>query len=337
MTWTLACWLWVALPLLGIVPMVPVRMAVVWLMMLGSVAVIGVGLSRPRTSQGPFGWMLLSCLSLACLCWRQPTDALTWVSQATLLLGAAAMLQGSSRPLRQAVIACAWVQIPVLILQWYQVPLPWAHLPVPWQMAGTVGSIRPASILLGIACLWSTGWRAWVLGLAAGLTGSGTVVPVVLLKLWWPVRRHLVGWLAAAGVLVVGARFAPAWMLALSERAEVWRTWPLTVWGVGFKAFPVGFQDDTPVGRAMEWRDAHNVLLDWVGRFGLPGLLVLLAVGWWVLRRKPDPWTLGFFAWVACWQSLEQFPVLVILFLVWLIGLSEGGRECGSASSVGTT
>ena len=342
--WRLACWLWVGLPILGIVPQVPVRLAVQWLMILASIVVLGVGLlSQRRDAKTPFGWMLLACVWLACLHWRQPTMALAWVSQVALILGSAAILasHGEARWLRQAVIACAWVQVPVLILQWYQVPLPWAHLPAPWQMAGTVGSIRPASILFGLACLWSPGWTAWVLGIVACLTGSGTVMPVVVLRQWWPYRKKAWGWLAGLGLVAVGARFTP-WHLALTERLDTWQTWWWSMSGEGFRVFPWrgAFADDTVFGRAMAWRDSHNVWLDWTGRFGLPGLVVLGVLLVWLWHRsKTDAqrWTLLFALWVSCWQSFEQFPVLVIPLLVWLIELSEGGRVCGSASNAGAT
>lgn len=316
--------LWVGLPILGFLPGVPIRLGTQWLSLIVCLVVLGVGVLRPRSHAPLFGWGILACLGLAAVHWAQPMPTVRWAVQATLLLASASLLVGQAAWMRKALIGCAWVQVVVVSLQWCHVPLPFPQPVMGSHLAGTVGSIRPASILIGLAALWSTGWSSWVLSGVACLTGSGTVVPVIVLAKWWPYRTRPIGWIVGLVGIVAYARLSQRWLFALSERAEVWTAWPLSWWGLGFRAFPGGFQDDTAFGREMGWRDAHNVLLDWVGRFGLPGFLVLVALIWWIWRRKQEPWTLVFLGWVACWQSLEQFPVLVIPLLVWLIGLCEG-------------
>lgn len=172
---------------------------------------------------------------------------------------------------------------------------------------------------MGVGSLWSTGWAAWVLAGGVCLTMSGTAIPIVLLRLLWPHLRYK--GLSVALVLLGGAW---AWHGALWERLEVWRGWAFSWSGIGFSAFPSGFQDDTALGKALEWRDAHNVWLEWIGRFGLPGALVLVGVVAWLWRQRwRDPWTLALVLWVACWQSLEQFPVLVMPLCVWWVGLTQ--------------
>ena len=329
MTWKLACWSWVSLPILGLIPGAPVRLSALWLSLAASMVVLGLGLVAPRqTGQRPiFGALLLAALGLAVCQWRQPTGAFLWAWQASVLLSAAGVLavHGEVRWLQQGVLGCAWGQVGVLGLQALHIPLPWPFFSD--GMVGTLGSIRPVSILVGLAALWATGWAAWVFSAVGCLTGSGTVVPIVLLRRWWPYRTSRARWMIGFGLVGASVALVPRWSLALTERWEAWTTWPMSWWGHGLRPFPGGFQDDTPFGWAMHWKDFHNVALDWVGRFGLPGFLVLLGMGWWVWRRKPDPWTLAFVLWVGCWQSLEQFPVLVIPFLVWLIELSEGGKN----------
>lgn len=320
--WFLA-FLWVGLPVLGFLPGAPVRLTTQWLSVLASLVIIGFSKQGIRN---PFRWLILSCVILAILHYKHPNSAYLWAVQSTLMLTSAAMLVGLSKHLKRAFVVCALIQIVVIFLQRFGVNTPFAqsyHL----DMAGTVGSIRPASILIALAALWSTGYLAWGLSIAACLTGSGTIVPVIAFRRWWPYRKEPLGWVVGIGLVSLGSKLSQKWLFALSERVEIWATWPLKLWGIGFRAFPGGFQDDTPIGHAMQWRDSHNVILDWVGRFGLPGLLVLLGLGIWIIRRKPDVWTLIFMAWVSCFQSLEQFPVLAIPLLIWLISLAEGEED----------
>ena len=324
--WRGLSWGWVGLPILAFVPGIPTRLAVQWISLACSLVVLAVGLALPRGhGHGQvFGWALLGCLGVVPPHWRQMTPMFLWVCHAGLLLTAAGMLthHAESRWLRQAVVWGAWGQVVVLGLQVLHVPLPWPLLANPQHPpGGTVGALAPAAALVGLGSFWSSGWRAWALGVATCLTGSGTAIPLVVLRLLWPWR-----WLRWGMLLLLPIGLWWGWRDAFLERWAIWSGMPWMWWGRGFRAFPGGFQDDTLIGRAMQWRDTHNVYLDWVGRFGLPGIVVLGGVLWWCWKQSrtvEQRWLLAFSCWVACWQSLEQFPVLMIPVMVWWISVSQ--------------
>lgn len=342
LTWRIACWAWVSLPIVGFLPgAIPVRLGTQWLSLASSMGVIGLSVACPRrTGQASaFGWMALACLMMALSHWRHPTPAFLWGWQTLTVLTAAALLaiHGDWAWLREAVIACAWMQVIVAGCQWGGEQGWWPRHPSS-EPSGTVGSVTAASVIMGVGSLWSRGWQAWGLGVATCLMGSGTAIPVVVAKLGWSVRHRLPRWvLITAAILLVGVG-AWRWHAAFALRWLIWQDWPCwrnaipCDWlGVGFNAFPGGFADDTPFGKLMMWRDYHNVALDWVGRFGVLGLLVLSGLVVWGWRRSRGKgewrWMGAFAAWVACWQSLEQFPVLSIPMLVWWVGLVQQAQR----------
>lgn len=327
----MACWVWVVVPILGVFPgSVPVRLSTQWLSVLASLTVVGLGVASGAgwNRQRPFGWLILAAVGLAWCHADVPDVAFLWACQATLVLSAGGCLArcAESRWLREAVVACAWAQVLVCGLQVCRVPLPWPQQPhgAFW---GTMGSRTTAALVTGIGCLWSSGWPAWGLGVATGLMGSATMLPVVVVKLAGTNRRvwDIVGLL---GVIAVAWGPWPPLIQRLSLRCELWRAWRGSWWGNGFHPFPSGFQDETAFGHAMRWRDYHNVYLDWLARFGILGAVVLAVAGWWLwrARRAVPSWLIGSvpaFLWIAWWQSLEQFPVGIVLVIVWWCGVCQ--------------
>lgn len=298
--------------------------------------VLACGMARPSGPRSParvFGVMALAMVGLALLHWRQSTAAFVWASQTLLVLAAAWQLahHGEWRWLKEALIACALIQVGVWGLQRLSIPNPWPTHVWTKQGWGTLGSATPAAVVLALACLWSRGWRAWLWGGLTLLTGSGTVIPVVAARLAWVSRWRLPRWglwcLGMLGLIVSAWLWRDAWLM----RAQVWREVAWSWWGLGFQAFPGGFGDDTAIGQAMRWRDYHNAYLDWIIRFGAPGAVGLAWLGWWLWQRSRHDetcrWTLLLAGWVGLWQSVEQFPVLVILLLVWMIGLAQTAQK----------
>ena len=335
--WRVACWCWVGLPILGFIPgNIPLRLSSQWLALLVSLGVIGLGVAVPRRAGAVtgFGWTIVGCLLIAMLNLRHATEAVTWACQTILILTAAAFLvqSGEWRWLREAVVVCAWVQVIVCGLQRFHVELPWPVQPT-GHLGGTVGSKTPAAVLMALGSLWSTNWSAGVLAGCSLWADSATAAPIACLRLVSPALRGSV-W--RMGVLSLGAWAGLAWFPRLAMRWDIWHDWRLSLWGVGFSRFPGGFQDDTVLGRALGWRDYHNVYLDVLGRFGVAGIVGLGLLGWWLWTRSAaEPrwrWTLAFAAWVGCWQSLEQFPVLIVLILVWWIGVEQDTQHNGGRS-----
>lgn len=326
--WRLACWAWVAVPILGLLPKVPVRLAVVWLWLIVSWVVIGLGLAWPRRAQEaqPFGWLALGVVGLGLwACWSRPTDAFIWVWQLIIWLSAAATLaqHGDWAWLRQAVIGCALAQWPIALLTRMGGLWQWPHHPSQW--CGTVGSETPMAVLLGLAAIWSRGWGRWLLGCLAAVVGCGTVAAFMLAWLLrqvpWP--RWMLRIALGIGLLIL----IWWWREPIQWRLETWADAHLTWQGVGFGVLPGGWRDDTTLGRLLEWRFYLNAYLDWVQRFGVAGLTVMTGIGWWCWRhRAGNLLTLSFLAWVLLWQSVEPWPVIGLLVLVVWIGLTQHRR-----------
>lgn len=324
------------LPILGWLPGVPLRLSVVWLWVASSMLVVACGMVShdvPRPPARIFGWMALVSVGVALVWWRQSTVAFVWASQVVLVLAASWQLNrhGACRWLKEVVIACALLQIVVWSLQRLSIPNPWPTHVWTKQGWGTVGSATPAAVVLAVACLWSRGWRSWLWGSLTLLTGSGTVLSLLACRLWLWLRGRLPRWswvsLGAAAASIGLWLWRDAWMM----RWQVWREAAWSWWGIGFKAFPGGFGDDTAIGQAMRWRDYHNTYLDWIIRFGWVGLASLLALGWWLWRNSRQDaawrWTFALALWVGCWQSVEQFPALGLLLLVWMIGVAQHAQK----------
>lgn len=340
LSWPWVSWGWVLLPILGVLPgSVPLRLSTQWLAVLGSLVVIGYGIARPARqapTARPLGWLGLACLVLAVLQARHVEASFLWACQVLLALTATATLvqQQAFRWCRQAVIASAWAQVVVALLQRLGVPTLWPHN-AHGSWWGTVGSPASAAILIACGALWATGWQGWALTVATVLTGSGTAIPIVLVARVWPWLWQLgiVGLMTLGSCAVLGIGWL--WRTAWLARWEVWQAWRPTWWGLGFTTFPGGFADATTLGQALGWRDYHNVWMDWLTRFGVPGALVMagLTVWMWQARARGHRWMLVFAGWVACWQSLEQFPVLIVPLLVWWMSLLQGGDRAVPALS----
>ena len=268
------------------------------------------------------------------LCHARPLDdALAWLTAVILACLAAETLarHGQGQAMRQAILGCALVQVLVKGLQVCGVSGPWPIPEAPIAPWGTLGSETPAGLLLVCAAFWSQGW--WRLGaaLATCLTRSGTaILPAVLLLIWPWCRTKRLRVLACLLALLGGWRI---WQSSGLYRFTMWRHWPLTLWGHGFTAPTMGFQDDSRLGMMWGWRDAHNTYLDWIGRFGLVGGVVLAGVLWWSWQHSRTGaararW--GLMVWCGLWQSVEQFPLLVIPLLVWLADLTQGETHVAS-------
>ncbi|RFF32404.1 O-antigen ligase domain-containing protein [Wenzhouxiangella sediminis] len=195
----------------------------------------------------------------------------------------------SNRNLFGAYLALTW---PLAVGLWFVRGVPGIHrLPLELRVTGSV----LCGAIIGAAMLGS-GSR---LGSAAGVFGI-----LLALMLWGRHRRLIHGasawpaYIAAAGALVAATWYG---LTPLAERLlattgeesrlEVFRImlteFPVAWWihGVGLGGFEAVFKQFQP-GDIRGWYDyAHNDLLQWGIETGLPGLLLLGAVAWKMLRR----------------------------------------------------
>ena len=328
--WCLICGLWVAAPILAW------GAPVAWLAALAHVSVLAVGLLQPLRRPAPvFGWLLLGSLGVYLVHCTQPGGLQrAWIasSLATLAAGAVVAERADGRWLRQAVVVCAWAQLPVMAWQALGGVGPW---PVIGDgLTGTVARRGVVAALLALGSLWSTGARAGTLALAAGLSGSCVSLPA-LARLVWE-RGH---WRGVGVSVALGVGLLPWLWPRLGSRWDAWHgagvIWGGWLTGWGFLPLPGGFRYDIGAGRWGRFvqTDYHSAWLDWVARFGLPGALMLVALGLWTWRRSRGAarWTWGLVAWAGCWQSVEVNPVLLGLGLIWLVQIvtrfSRGGSS----------
>lgn len=348
--WPWACRLWVVAPLLGFFPDVQPRQAEWWWWNVASVIVIALGWRQHlrRRSSALWGWLLVAALAMFLLHWQEAESG-AWVMQVALTISAAAMIaeRGEFLWLRQAVIACAIFQIPAMLWQ--------SHWPWPYaRIGGTVGKRAPCAVLLALASLWTAWPSSFGLLWGAWLTSSWVGWPVAAGR--WVVafirRFQAIGLMTVASLGCLAAAWVAkdirfAWVYEVGSRVALWRSagWGLSHWlrGWGFAPFPGGFQDSSPVGLALSWRFYHSTWLDWALRGGALGCFALALILAWICRRtRPGGswrrWTVALAIWTASWQSLEQFPSLACLMLVWWIGLTwptdKEGRDVRSVQGM---
>lgn len=195
----------------------------------------------------------------------------------------------SNRNLFAAYLALCW---PLAAGIWFVRGVPAiSRLPMELRVTGSV----LCGAIIGAAMLGS-GSR---LGAAAGIFGI-----LLALMLWGRHRRLIHGasvwpaYLAALGALVAATWYG---LTPLAERllatsgeesrlelfAIMLTDFPLAWWlhGVGLGGFEAVFKQFQP-GANRGWVDyAHNDLLQWGVEMGLPGLLLLAALAWKLIRR----------------------------------------------------
>ena len=338
LAWTALAWLWVAAPILGYIEGIPTRLGVIWISQTISWAVLALALfsAEPLRHRG-FGLLAWAAVLLSAIHLRANSPSYVWLTQVLLWLAAAAILarQRTFLAMRAAVVFCAFAQFIVGLWQVQGIPLPWP-VTVYGPMWGTVGSVTPAAIVMALGVLWSRGLLRWTLAIGVLLSGSGTAIGFVVVYLLFPWLWLLgaVGLMFGGTLLVgIGATFRESFLL----RWEFWKDVSFSLFGCGFAPFPSGWADDTQLGRLLMWRDYHNTFVDFIARFGLPGAVILAAAFaalWRVSKTGEQRWTLAFAVWVGCWQSVEQFPVLVVLILAWWVGLTGGRNALDSIRAV---
>lgn len=317
--WRVVCWAWVASAIIGVPPW--------WWWTVASLVVLAGTGSRPVVQRAPvFGWVAWGCLVVYLIHARQPHGtAAQWVLHASLLLAASHALAERDGwiGVREAVMWCAWAQLPLMAWQALWGDIWWQ--PLGGGLTGSVNRRSTLAVLLAVASLFSVGRRATWLGLSSLLTGSLMGAPVALR--WVPSRWRLVSALAG-GVLL-----APWWMERAWLRVSSWgdvpgitRGW-LTGWG--FLPLPGGFRyDGGPDGIMAQTvlNDYHSAILDWWARTGLVGMAMLIVVLGWAWRRSRTPearWLFVFAVWVGSLQSVEHAPALVMLLLAWWIKVTQ--------------
>ena len=323
--------LWVGGAVAGWLPGTWVVAAQSWCWSVASLLVLAVSWRwEPILTLRTPGWWVAAVVGVGLTwLWRTP-EAVPWVAQVVLwlLAGVALVERFGWTPLKRAVVILAWLQLPLVALQHAGVPV---YSPEP---SGTLGRRAILGAILGLASLWSAGWRAWVLTLGALATGSFTGGLIPLLRLSWTQLFLPRAW----PLLVLGLCLTRrAWITALSTRWAVWAqtpTWIDAHWltGWGLQQLPVGFQEFLQVGDRHFFspvQDLHNTWLDVLARGGLLGLTALLLVmgwAWYQSLRSHTLWTWSFAVWVMTWQSVGAQPALLCVGLVWLFSLCQPGR-----------
>lgn len=188
-----------------------------------------------------------------------------------------------------------------------------AYLALTWPLAVGIWFVRgvpglgklPTELRVSGSVLCGAILGAAMLGSGSRLAAAAGVFGVLLALVLWGRHRRLIHGASAwpAYVAALAALVAATWygLTPLAERLlattgeesrlEVFRImlteFPLAWWihGVGLGGFEAVFKQYQP-GDITGWYDyAHNDLLQWGVEMGLPGLLLLAAVAWKVLRR----------------------------------------------------
>ena len=328
--WQAVCQAWVLIPMLAWLPGVSSRLSFPWWWGISSLAVIAVGLCQPqRKLIRVTGWWLLGCLAIFWFHQREFGMASKWLMGMISYVTAAHLIaeRGRWSWIRTALLIAAVAQIPIVLMQVAQVPLPYVMERI--HPCGSLGNRTELSILWGVASLLTTGPVAWSWALLSLSTGSATgSVPACMVLLIPFFRRW--GLLCGSTVALAGMG-TWAWLsIRLLSRLTIWKsilTWKIPIWlGYGFMGFPGGFTYDDPVSQLILIRDTHSVWLDWIVRTGVLGMVV--GAGWllWTIQRTRRvglwPWFI-FFAWIGTWQSLEGRPLIGLVGLVWMIALLQ--------------
>ena len=329
----LATVLWVAAPILGYWPGATPKASQMGWWVLASIVVIAVGMTQPvrRTMPG-FGWGMSAVLAVVFSHLAGIGFTIGWAYQVSLLLCASWVLaeRAEFAWIRQTVIGLAWVQVGLVGLEGLGVqPFPVAgNFP-----HGSLATRTGLCLLWTMASLWSPPRSALVLALLAAATGSFTST-IALVRVICRSRTIPFPLLLSAPVWLVAV--TPAWGPRFLSRWEVWTqmTWLQTSWlaGWGFLPFISGFVSADTTGAIGRLSSVqifmNNTWLDWVGRTGLIGALLLAALAVWASRRLTTPWrawTAAGLVWMGLWQSAEVYPVLSLLGVCSVIGLAQEG------------
>jgi hypothetical protein len=296
-----------------IVPAVAWTVTPLWWWTLCALIVIAVGLGeRPQTDASTLGWFVFGCVAVYVVHRAQPLGvAGTWITYMAIHVTALALIveRGDWRWLKTALLIVAWIQLPVIALQAFHVPVPWGS--VGSGLTGTLGRRAIAASVLALASMWSTDRRlAWGFGLASLMTGSLMGV-ISLFKMLWKWRALLMPIALCCAIL--------GWS-RLALRLDAWAgLWPprglLTGWG--FLPLPGGFAYTQGTWNAAPFiiSDYHCAVLDWMTRTGLIGMLIMVGMGVWAHDRWHHAvlrWSLVWCAWTLLGQSVEQNAMLMI-------------------------
>lgn len=318
-------------PILGWWPGESAKATQVGWWVLASIVVLAVGITQPvrRILRG-FSWGLGGVLLVFFSHVTSVGWSVAWAYQVSFVLLAAWMIaeRGQVHWLRQTVLWMAWCQVGLAGLELAGV----VFFPIAGNFPhGSLVTRTGLCLLWTMASLWSAQWRAVVFALLACATGSwtGTVAVVRLVWLSGTVPFPLV--VVVPGLLLGSLSL---WLPKLVSRWEVWRQvyWLKEGWltGWGFLPFPIGFVSTDPsgsIGRATQVSIyLNNTFLDWVGRTGVIGAVLLGGLVWWAVPRMTVPWriwTVLGLCWMGLWQSAEALPVLSLLGVCSVIGLAQ--------------
>lgn len=332
--WRLVCWLWVFAPLFGWWGKLhPIHAQYGW-WVIASVAVLALAwLKPPVRKRSVISWFLTACLVAYLPHFNSFGMGLGWMIRSALVLSAAIAIAERTgwRDLYDALKVAFLIQLGVVLLKLFGVEVPWMQAGP--GLAGTLYRRAGLSMLAAFVCIWSRKWLSYLAGAVSVLSGSlAGAVPAGLylvsrLKSRMA-RWSLLGLGVMAAVLASGIRFQSR-VESLAGLEFLRRGW-LTGWG--FFPMPGGFQEDTGNAFAVasvQLRNYHSVWADWLGRFGVIGLLAVLPVIAWIvketLRDRADwkIWTLILALLAGSVQSAEGLAVMSLLGLIWWIRLEE--------------
>lgn len=252
-----------------------------------------------------------------------------WLMKVALLSASAVLIAERERweKLFKFLKICLLFQIPVLVLQWFEVWNPWGV------SSGTLGKRAGLGILAAYVTVNSSGLTSWISSILAMLsTSMAGMIPAVSHQVWSFRRGRIVlGILTGLSLLVL-----PSMGVRVATRFEAWsslsflrRGW-LTGWG--FLPFAGSFRDDALRGGALaslRFTDYHSTYLDWIARFGLIGLVVISPFVIWVLSRTLSQlsswkvWSMFLALFAGAVQSAEGILVMCLLGFLWIIRLNE--------------
>ena len=331
LVWRGVVTLWVMAPLLGVWPGSSPKSGQLGWWVLASVLVVACGIGRAvRRTVPVFGWGVGAVLLVLASHLHGIGFALGWAYQSTLILIAAWLIaeRGEWAWIRQAVIGVAWLQVGLVILERFGVSLfptagAWPH--------GSLTTRTGVGILWLFASLWSPRRPAVIFTLLACLTGSWTAAFAVLALAWRYGQVTLPLLITVPVLLVVNSHL---WWDKLAGRFDTWKRvyWLHDGWltGWGFLPFPVGFITTDPTGAVGTGTQVsiylNNTWLDWVGRTGAIGALLMAGLLWVASRQLTTSWRVWTFfglLWVGCWQSAEVLPVFSLLGVCSVLGWSH--------------
>lgn len=328
---------------MGFFPDVQPKVAEFWWWNAASVLAIAVGMTQPVRYHVRHPWSVSLAAALGLFVIHSQTAwASWWISQTTLVLVAAWIIaeRGEWHWLREAVVACALFQFLAIA---YQHDWPWPYA----RVGGTVGKRAPCSTLFAVASLWTSGWLSILLAYGTTKTTSYVGAVVAIGRwVWQFIRRfEAIGLMATVGLGAFVAVREQSNLLHALRHEVVPRLsgWSQTdwlgasqwVWGWGFQPFLAGFFDASPAGMLQQWVFYHSTWIDWIMRTGIAGAgLLAWALCWFWRRSRVVPmwrWTFLLALWAGTWQSIEQFPSMIALLAIWVIGLSQTRKEatCG--------